>query len=138
MRNKKNQNYNNNIGQVLNVFSAMSLEELYDCFKVNNDGLSAEQIEKRLEEHGPNIIDTGNQNSLFHRIYESLINPFNIVLLAVVIVSYITDVVLAETPSYATIIMLIVIVLISSVTSFVRSKGKRYIIFLILYKSNLL
>ena len=122
MRNNKKQNYNSNIDQRLTAFSAMPLEELYAKFEVNNDGLNGEQIEERQEEFGPNIIDTGNQNSLFHRIYESLINPFNIVLLAVVIVSYVTDVVLADVPSYATIVMLLVIVMISSVTSFVQSQ----------------
>ena len=122
MRNNKKQNYSNNIDQQLTAFSMMSLQELYDKFDVNNDGLNGEVIEKRQEEYGPNVIDTGNENSLFHRIYESVINPFNIVLLAVVIVSYFTDVVLSDDPSYATIVMLIVIVAISSITSFVQSQ----------------
>ncbi|MBO7698370.1 MAG: HAD-IC family P-type ATPase, partial [Erysipelotrichaceae bacterium] len=122
MRNNRKQSYNSNIDQQLTDFSKMPLEKLYEVFDVNNDGLNVEQIEERQEKHGPNVIDTGNENSLFHRIYESLINPFNVVLLAVIIVSYFTDVVLSEEPSYATIVMLIIIVLISSITSFVQSQ----------------
>ena len=106
----------------LNTFSVMSLEELYSYFSVTNDGLSLEQIETGMDRYGPNIIKTDNHDSLFYRIRESLINPFNIVLIAVIIVSYFTDVVLAPVPSYATIIMLVIIVLISSITSFVQAQ----------------
>ncbi|MEE3425588.1 MAG: cation-transporting P-type ATPase, partial [Erysipelotrichaceae bacterium] len=102
--------------QQLTSFSMMSPAEVFERFGLNNDGLNAEQIEKGREKYGENIISTGNENSIFTRIRESLINPFNVVLLVVIAVSYFTDVVLADVPSFATIIMLIIIVLISSIT----------------------
>ncbi|MBQ5552868.1 MAG: hypothetical protein IIU37_04715, partial [Erysipelotrichaceae bacterium] len=108
--------------QQLTSFSMMSPAEVFERFGLNNDGLNAEQIEKGREKYGENIISTGNENSIFTRIRESLINPFNVVLLVVIAVSYFTDVVLADVPSFATIIMLIIIVLISSITSFVQSQ----------------
>lgn len=119
---KKKINTINNVDSLLTSFSMMPVNEVYDHFEISNDGLNGEQIEERLEKYGKNVINIGNQNSIFSRIREALINPFNVVLLAVVIVSYFTDVVIAETPSYATIVMLIIIVLISSITSFVQSQ----------------
>lgn len=119
---KKKINTINNVDSLLTSFSMMPVNEVYDHFGISNDGLNGEQIEERLEKYGKNVINIGNQNSIFSRIREALINPFNVVLLAVVIVSYFTDVVIAETPSYATIVMLIIIVLISSITSFVQSQ----------------
>ena len=119
---KKKINTINNVDSLLTSFSMMPVNEVYDYFEISNDGLNGKQIEERLEKYGKNVINIGNQNSIFSRIREALINPFNVVLLAVVIVSYFTDVVIAETPSYATIVMLIIIVLISSITSFVQSQ----------------
>ncbi len=120
MEKKKRQS--GNVEEKLTSFSVLSAQDVFDHFKINNDGLSAEQIEKGSEEFGENIIKTGNEGSIFSRAKEAIVNPFNIVLLAVVIVSYFTDVVLSPKPSYATIIMLLVIVTISSVTSFVQSQ----------------
>ena len=120
---EKNRTKNSNaVEERLNGFSSLSPAEVYEHFSITNDGLSGEQIEEGREKFGPNIIKTGKQDSVFTRIRDALINPFNLVLLAVVVVSYFTDVVLSDTPSYATIIMLVIIVLISSVTSFVQAQ----------------
>ncbi|MBQ1534355.1 MAG: magnesium-translocating P-type ATPase [Erysipelotrichaceae bacterium] len=119
---KNKRKFNSEVEEKLTSFSEMPNEEVLDLFSVNNDGLSQEQIEERSEKYGPNVISTGNENSIFTRLKEAIINPFNIVLLAVVAVSYFTDVVLADTPSYATIVMLIIIVFISSATSFVQAQ----------------
>ena len=119
---KNKQKINSTVEERLTSFSAMPVQEVFDFFKVTNDGLNAEQIEAGQEKFGPNIITTGNENSVFTRIRDALINPFNLVLMAVIVVSYFTDVVLASPPSYATIVMLIIIVLISSITSFVQAQ----------------
>ncbi len=119
---KNRQKINSSVEERLTSFSAMPVQEVFDFFKVTNDGLNVEQIEAGQEKFGPNIITTGNENSVFTRIRDALINPFNLVLMAVIVVSYFTDVVLASPPSYATIVMLIIIVLISSITSFVQAQ----------------
>ncbi|MBR0420720.1 MAG: magnesium-translocating P-type ATPase [Erysipelotrichaceae bacterium] len=119
---KNKQKINSTVEERLTSFSGMPVQEVFDFFKVTNDGLNAEQIEAGQEKFGPNIITTGNENSVFTRIRDALINPFNLVLMAVIVVSYFTDIVLASPPSYATIVMLIIIVLISSITSFVQAQ----------------
>ncbi len=119
----KNRNINTDtVEEKLTDFSKKSAADVFAFFDVSNDGLSGEQIEAGKEKYGPNIIKTGNENSIFTRLRDAIINPFNLVLLAVVVVSYFTDVVLADDPSYATIVMLIIIVAISSITSFVQAQ----------------
>ena len=121
--NKRNEtNSAKKVDDVLTSFSKMSQADLFAHFSLNNDGLSAQQIEERKEKYGPNVIKTDNHDSLFYRLKEAIINPFNIVLLIVTAVSYFTDVVLPEEPSFATIIMLLVIVFISSAVSFIQSQ----------------
>ena len=122
MKKKQSSVIRNDIEKQLTEFSMMEVNDVFKFFSLKNDGLNGEQIEQASEKYGPNVIDTGNQNTVFLRIREAVINPFNIVLLVVVLVSYFTDVVIAEKPSYATIVMLIIIVLISSTTSFVQSQ----------------
>ena len=119
---KKIKKTSSNVEEKLTSFSALSPQEVFDHFGINNDGLSGEQIEKGTELYGRNIIKSGKQDSVFTRLKEAVINPFNIVLLAVVVVSYFTDVILAAVPSFATIIMLVIIVTISSATSFIQSQ----------------
>ncbi|MCR4634366.1 MAG: magnesium-translocating P-type ATPase [Erysipelotrichaceae bacterium] len=119
---KKTNRISDRVEEKLTAFSALSVNEVYDRFSISNDGLSGEQIEAGREKYGPNIINSGKKDSVFSRLKEAIINPFNIVLLIVVGVSYFTDVVLSPVPSYATILMLLIIVTISSATSFIQSQ----------------
>ncbi|MBO4920183.1 MAG: magnesium-translocating P-type ATPase [Erysipelotrichaceae bacterium] len=119
---KNKKKFSSEVEEKLTSFSMMPVQDILSYFSVNNDGLSQKQIEEGSEKYGPNVIRTGNENSIISRLIESIINPFNVVLLAVTAVSFFTDVVLSDTPSYATIIMLVIIVFISSATSFVQAQ----------------
>ena len=77
-------------------FSRQSDADVLKALDTDEDGLNQVQAADRLEEYGPNIIDTGNENSLLKRIREAVINPFNLVLLAVAAVTLVTDVIIAE------------------------------------------
>ena len=97
-------------------------EQVLGALHTNTEGLNQVEAADRLEEYGKNIIDTGQENSLLLRIKEAVINPFNIVLLAVAGVTFVTDVIIATKPSYATFLMLVIVVIISSAISFVQSE----------------
>ena len=103
-------------------YAGLSREELFKRFDIDNGGLSNEQVAANTEKYGKNIINQGNENTLIIRLKESIINPFNVVLLAVAGVTYFTDVILTDAPSYATFAMLLIIVAISSAVSFVQSE----------------
>ena len=102
--------------------SRLSDEALFEKYQTDAEGLNQVEAADRLEEYGPNVIDTGSDNRLILRVKEALINPFNIVLIAVAVITLFTDVIIAENPSWATFIMLVTVVLISGVISFVQSE----------------
>ena len=102
--------------------SRLDDEALFGRFGTDPDGLSPVDAADRLEEHGRNIIDVSSENSLFKRLREALINPFNVVLMIVALVTLVTDVILADQPNPATFIMLVLVIIISGVISFVQSE----------------
>ena len=118
----KNSTDNKLVEKKLIEFAGLSRDELFEHFGIDNSGLSNEQVNANTEKYGKNIINQGNENTLITRLKESIINPFNIVLLAVAGVTYFTDVILTDKPSYATFAMLLIIVAISSAVSFVQSE----------------
>ena len=102
--------------------SRLTDREIFSQFRTDADGLNQVEAGERLEEYGRNIIDAGNENSLFKRVREAIVNPFNIVLLAVAGVTLVTDVIIAEKPSWATFLMLVFVIIVSGVISFVQSE----------------
>ncbi|MBR4458509.1 MAG: magnesium-translocating P-type ATPase [Clostridia bacterium] len=108
----------------LTDISRMNDAELYESLKTDEDGLNQVEAADRLDEYGPNIIDTGNESSLFRRIREALINPFNLVLLAVAAVTLVTDVILAkpEERSWLTFLMLVFVIAVSGIISFIQTE----------------
>ena len=108
--------------QNLIAISKLDDKALYERFKTDPEGLNPVEAAERLEEYGRNIIDVSSENTLFKRVRDALINPFNIVLMIVAAVTLLTDVILAEKPTPLTFIMLVLVILISGIISFVQSE----------------
>ena len=100
----------------------MDQKALFEKYETDEYGLDPVQASDRLEEYGKNIIDFGKEKSLAVRIKDAIINPFNIVLLVVALITFITDVVMADEPSFATFIMLVAVIIISATISFVQEE----------------
>lgn len=85
-------------------------------------GLEQEQVEENRDLYGENTITKGQEDSIFKKIYESIINPFTIILLVIAFISLVTNVWLAkpgqEDPT--TSIIIVVLVLISGGIRFVQ------------------
>lgn len=85
-------------------------------------GLCQEQVEDNRDLYGENTITKGQEDSIFKKIYESIINPFTIILLVIAFISLVTNVWLAkpgqEDPT--TSIIIVVLVLISGGIRFVQ------------------
>ena len=111
-----------NVENVIAEYAKKDINQLFLDFNTRKTGLNQIEADERLEEYGKNIIDTQNSNNLFERLKEAIINPFNIVLIVVAIITYITDVIIAETPSYATFVMLVIIVILSAIISFIQTE----------------
>ena len=122
MKKKENTERRNEVEKVLLELSAMEQKALFEKYETDEDGLDPVQASDRLEEYGKNIIDFGKEKSLAVRIKDAIINPFNVVLLVVAMITFATDVVFAEEPSFATFIMLVAVIIISATISFVQEE----------------
>lgn len=102
--------------------SRLSDEEILALLETDPEGINQVEASARLEEYGKNIIDSGNENNLLERVKEAIINPFNVVLLGVAGITLVTDVIIAEKPSWSTFLMLVAVILISGIISFVQTE----------------
>lgn len=106
----------------LRTLAALSIEDLLAKLDTKEEGLSKEASEQGLEVHGKNLITAGENNTLLHRLREAVINPFNIILLVIAVITYFTDVVAASTPDYLTVIIIMALVGLSSGISFFQGE----------------
>ena len=122
VKRKENPEHRNEVEKTLLELSALEQKVLFEKYQTDEEGLDPVQASDRLEEYGKNIIDFGKEKSLAVRIKDAVINPFNVVLLVVAIITFVTDVVMADEPSFATFIMLVAVIIISAVISFVQEE----------------
>ena len=122
MKKKENTERRGEVEKILLELSGMDQKALFEKYETDEYGLDPVQASDRLEEYGRNIIDFGKEKSLAVRIKDAIINPFNIVLLVVALITFITDVVMADEPSFATFIMLVAVIIISATISFVQEE----------------
>ena len=97
--------------------SMLPVDELFKKFETSNEGVSIVEVEERIEKYGKNTIEVKNNHTFINRLIEAVINPFNVVLIIVAIITFVTDVVISTKKDYTTFILLITIVLISTIIS---------------------
>ena len=102
----------------LKEYGKMDNEEILKKFKTSYEGLSCVEIEEKQDEYGKNILDFKNNNTVFNRLKEAFINPFNIVLILVAMITFFTDVIIATNKDYLTFILIVSTVFISAMISF--------------------
>ena len=85
-------------------------------------GLTEDQVEENRDSYGENVLTKGQDNSIWKRIVESIINPFTVILLLIALVSLVTNVWLAkpgeEDPT--TSLIIVVLVLLSGGIRFIQ------------------
>lgn len=87
-------------------------------FNVDDTGLSSLEVEERIKKYGHNIISSKKPKAWYNYFLDSLLSPFNTILLCIVLVLFYTDVYLPSTPSYANIIVILILVLTSTILEF--------------------
>jgi len=105
----------------LRVGSLLPIEELFRKYNTSTAGISVVDIDDLVDEYGENRIDTGNENTIYKQIREAIINPFNIVLIVVAVITLFTDIILPAKKDYATFILITSTILISSAISLFQS-----------------
>lgn len=117
MKKTNNENLKNTEKLILDD-SKLNIDKLLKKYNTSLEGISVVDVDDRINKYGRNIIDIKDNNTIWHRLKEALINPFNIVLFIVAIITYITDVVMATQKDYATFILIVSTILISAIISF--------------------
>lgn len=98
------------------------LETTFATYKTSALGLVDDQVEENLDTYGENVITKGQEDSMIKKIYESIINPFTVILLVIALVSFITNVWLAKPGEQdpTTSIIIVTLVLISGGIRFIQ------------------
>ena len=112
----------NSITNTLVNYSKMPIEEAFKDLETSKKGLSNEDAAERLKEHGKNVIDIRDKKQIIKRLIKAVINPFNLALILVAVLTFVTDVIFTNKPSFATFITLILIILVSGTISFVEEQ----------------
>ncbi|MCD7714384.1 MAG: magnesium-translocating P-type ATPase [Prevotella sp.] len=106
------------------VFMASSqpLDSVYNYFETNKDGLEAGEVEKRHELYGKNVVVHEAKKNPVVMFAKAFINPFIGVLTALLVISLITDVIIAEPEDkdWTTCIIISVMIVLSAVLRFTQ------------------
>lgn len=96
--------------------------EIYRDIGASPNGLSDEQVETMREKHGANSFTERKNDTTMHRLRRVFINPFNVILFVLGIVSLVTDVVLASNfaKNATTAIIIFSMILISGVIRLIQ------------------
>lgn len=102
--------------------SRQSLEQVYSALYAHRRGLSEHDVEKRRRKFGENIVVHEERTNPMKLFVSTFINPFIGVLTALILISFVLDVVLAEPgeQDWTTIIIISTMVVFSAILRFVQ------------------
>lgn len=106
----------------IRTFAFMEYDELMQEFSTSPAGLSAAEAENRQEQYGSNTITAGTSNTMLHRLREAVVNPFNLVLFIIAVITLFTDVIYSSVPDFLTVSIILALILVSSLVAFVQGE----------------
>ena len=110
------------IEKEISVNSKLSEKDLFLKYKSSKEeGISKVDLDDLFEKYGTNTVEVGKKKNWVTRLKEAIINPFNIVLIIVGIITFVTDVIISSKPDYATSTLILLIVTVSSLISYFQS-----------------
>ena len=115
---KDNKDDEKNINSQYANIATMKKQEFIEKYKIDNGGLTNEEAERRKNKYGLNVIKKAKPKRWYNYFFESLFSAFNSILIGIALVLCYTDVYLADSPSYANIMVILVLVLVSTFLDF--------------------
>ena len=82
------------------------------------NGLNEKQIQENINKYGSNEIRQNKPKQWYNYFFESLLSPFNLILLGIAVVLIYTDVILPETKNYSNIIVILILIAVSTLLEF--------------------
>lgn len=107
-----------NVGKMYGKQCTLPRDEFIKEYNVNENGLTSKRAGELLKNLGLNEVKQEKPKRWYHYFLESLFSPFNCILLGIVCILIYTDIYLAETPSYANIIVIAILVTASTLLDF--------------------
>ncbi|MDD5774024.1 MAG: magnesium-translocating P-type ATPase, partial [bacterium] len=83
-------NSNISVSPLLLEAAKSDIPDVFNKLQASPNGLTQEQAEQRLEEHGPNVVAQEKQHGWIHLLSKAVINPLVILLTILAIVSFLT------------------------------------------------
>ena len=115
MRNKKE---DININKLYGEQCTLSINEFINKNNISLQGLTSEMAMASINKFGCNEMSKAKPKQWYVYFFQSLFSPFNSILLGISIVLLYTDVIMAQNPSYANIIIILILVLSSTILDF--------------------
>ena len=107
---------------IIKMYEKESLKNIDEFVKENNidikNGLNEKQIEENIKKYGLNEIRQNKPKQWYNYFFESLLSPFNLILLGIAVVLIYTDVILPETKNYSNIIVILILIAVSTLLEF--------------------
>ena len=116
MQNNKKEEYD--VQKTYGIHATLEKQKFLEKYNINENGLTSTRAQQKLEKYGYNEIKQNKPKKWYHYFLASLFTPFNCILLGIVLILFYTDIILAEIPSYANIIVVTVLVLASTLLEF--------------------
>ena len=107
-----------NIVELYGKECTLSKDEFMKTYKIKETGLTKKEVTTNLANYGYNEVKQNKPKRWYNYLWESLITPFNCILLGIVAILIYTDVYLASTPNYANIVVIAILVIASTLLDF--------------------
>ena len=107
-----------NIKEMYGKECVLTKDDFINHYNFSINGLSSQEAQELLHKNGVNQISQAKPKKWYNYFFESLLSPFNTILLGITLVLLYTDVIIPETPSYANIIVILVLVAASTLLEF--------------------
>ena len=107
-----------NIKKIYGKECTLSKNEFIKQYNIKETGLTSDQANKNLYKYGSNEVSQAKPKKWYNYFLESLLSPFNLILIGITIILLYTDLVLQDTPSFANIIVILVLVIVSTILDF--------------------
>lgn len=106
----------------LRELAMLGEEELFSRLESTSAGLTTQAAEEKLDEFGLNVITSGRAHGPLYRLMEAIANPFNLVLLLIAVITFLTDVVFSAQKDFVTASIILGLVLLSTGISFFQGE----------------
>ena len=107
---------------IVKLYEKESLEDVAKFIEENNInvevGLDTQKVQENLYKYGLNQIKQNKQKQWYNYLFESLVSPFNLILLGIALVLVYTDLYLSEEKNYLNIIVILILTTVSTLLEF--------------------